>query len=104
MNKEIINRVNYPFYAIVTLKKNTSEDKAAKAFSAIAIEFLEAVTIDIEEYKSLRKDYSLQEWLNLIFNTMGYNADTLTPFEKYSFLVRLIPFCFEQYHSIELHS
>ena len=102
LNKEIIHRVNYPFYAIVTLKKNTSEDKAAKAFSAIAIEFLEAVTIDIEEYKSLRKDYSLQEWLDLIFNTIGYDADTLTPFEKCSFLVRLVPFCFEQYHSIEL--
>ncbi len=102
LNKEIINRVNYPFYAIVTLKKNTSEDKVTQEFSAIAIEFLEAVTIDIEEYKSLRKDYSLQEWLNLIFNTIGYDADTLTPFEKYSFLVRLIPFCFEQYHSIEL--
>ena len=103
LNKEIISRVNYPFYAIVTLKKTTNKDEdKPPSFSAIAIEFLEAVTIDIEEYKSLRKDYSLQEWLNLIFNTMGYNADTLTPFEKYSFLVRLIPFCFEQYHSIEL--
>lgn len=102
LNKEIIHRVNYPFYAIVTLKKTTSKDKVAQAFSAIAIEFLEAVTIDIEEYKSLRKDYSLQEWLDLIFNTIGYDADTLTPFEKCSFLVRLVPFCFEQYHSIEL--
>ena len=34
----------------------------------------------IEEYKNLRNEYTTQEWLNLIFNTIGYDADTLTPF------------------------
>lgn len=103
LDKQIIDRANYPFYAIVTLKNNTNiKDKNNPSFCATNIEFLEAITLDMEEYKALRKNYSTQEWLNLIFNTIGYDADTLTPFEKYSFLVRLIPFCFEQYHSIEL--
>ena len=41
----------------------------------------------IDEYKALRKNYTSQEWLNIIFSTIGYNADTLTPFEKYSLLI-----------------
>lgn len=98
LDKHIIKRSNYPFNAIVTLKKPNNDS----SFFATNIDFLEAITIDMKEYKSLRKNYTTQEWLNLIFNSIGYDADTLTPFEKYSFLIRLIPFCIEQYHSIEL--
>lgn len=98
LDEHIIKRANYSFDAIVTLKKNHNDNY----FFATDIDFLEAITIDMEEYKNLRKNYTTQEWLNLIFNTIGYDADTLTPFEKYSFLIRLIPFCIERYHSIEL--
>ena len=96
LDSKILKRGQYPFYAIVTL---TKEDET---IFVNHIEFLEAISINMEEYKALRKNYSSQEWLNLIFSTIGYNADTLTPFEKYSLLVRLIPFCIEQYHIIEL--
>lgn len=96
LNSQTTKRGKYPFYAIITLSK--SDD----TFYVNDIDFLEAITIDIEEYKALRKKYTSQDWLNLIFSTIGYNPDTLTPFEKYSLLVRLIPFCIEQYHIIEL--
>ncbi len=96
LDSKILKRGQYPFYAIVTL---TKEDET---IFVNHIEFLEAISINMEDYKALRKNYSSQEWLNLIFSTIGYNADTLTPFEKYSLLVRLIPFCIEQYHIIEL--
>ncbi len=96
LDSKTIKRGKYPFYAIVTLKKHYND------FFVHDIEFLEAISIDIEEYKALRRNYTSQEWLNIIFSTIGYNADTLTPFEKYSLLVRLIPFCIEQYHLIEL--
>ncbi len=109
----IISRANYPFYAVVTLNTTDDDDDDDKGkdskkkknkinFFVSDIDFLESVTIDIEEYKNLRNEYTTQEWLNLIFNTIGYDADTLTPFEKFSFLVRLIPFCIAQYHSLEL--
>lgn len=96
LDSKILKRGKYPFYAIVTLTKEE------EIIFVNHIEFLEAISINIEEYKALRKNYSSQEWLNLIFSTIGYNADTLTPFEKYSLLVRLIPFCIEKYHIMEL--
>ena len=96
LDSKTIKRGKYPFYAIVTLKKK------GNTFFVQNIEFLEAISINIDEYKALRKNYTSQEWLNIIFSTIGYNADTLTPFEKYSLLIRLIPFCIEQYHIIEL--
>lgn len=96
LDSKTTKRGKYPFYAIVTVTKSY------QSILVNNIEFLEAINIDLQEYKALRKNYTSQEWLNLILNTIGYNADTLTPFEKHSLLVRLIPFCIEQYHIIEL--
>ena len=108
-DSKTLKRGNLPFYAIVTLTKGSNsnfnfdeEEIDPNTIFVNHIEFLEAISIDIEEYKALRKKYNSQEWLNLIFSTIGYNADTLTPFEKYSLLVRLIPFCIKKYHIMEL--
>ncbi len=68
LDSKTIKRGKYPFYAIVTLKKK------GNTFFVQNIEFLEAISINIDEYKALRKNYTSQEWLNIIFGYVPFNC------------------------------
>ena len=55
LDKHFINRLNYPFYAIVQIKKNENVQNDTTTFSALNIDFLETITIDMEEYKAAER-------------------------------------------------
>ena len=59
--------------------------------------------INLEEYKSARKDFSIDEWINVIlgavdYNAMGYGSEE----EKLTMITRLLPFVEKRLNLIEL--
>lgn len=104
LDKENINILETPFYAIVTLGKNEEEDenKNEISFNVQNLEFIEAINFDVKEYKALRTKYTTKEWFDLIITTLGYNPNRFTIFEKFNFIMRLIPYCTKQFHYMEL--
>lgn len=86
LDKENINILETPFYAIVTLGKNEEEDenKNEISFNVQNLEFIEAINFDVKEYKALRTKYTTKEWFDLIITTLGYNPNRFTIFEKFN--------------------
>lgn len=58
--------------------------------------------VDIEEFKSLRKYFTTDEWMNLILQTMGLNPYEFTKRSKILQITRLVPFVENNYNLIEL--
>lgn len=59
--------------------------------------------IDVEQYKEARKEFTTEEWVNVILGAVDYNADGYkTEEEKLTMLTRLLPFVEKRLNLIEL--
>lgn len=58
--------------------------------------------IDIEFYKSLRSKFSIEEWIDVIISSMGFNCEILTERQKMLLICRLMPITEPRYNLIEL--
>ena len=52
---------------------------------------IQIATFDLDEYRNIRKQFTTEEWLNLIVRSMGYEPSGMSRRLKLLFLVRLIP-------------
>ena len=58
--------------------------------------------VDIEEYKNERKNFSTEEWIDMLLQSIGLNPESLSMRSKLIQLCRLIPFTENNYNLIEL--
>jgi ATP-dependent Lon protease len=57
---------------------------------------------DFEGYKAARKQFSTEEWIDLLIRSIGFNPEMFGRRSKLLQLVRLIPYCERNYNLIEL--
>lgn len=59
--------------------------------------------IDLEQYKDVRRDFVIDEWIDVILGAVDYNADGYsTEEEKLTMITRLLPFVEKRLNLIEL--
>lgn len=58
--------------------------------------------VDLEEYKSLRKNFSKEEWVDLLMQSLGLNPEQFNFRSKLIQLNRMVNFCENNYNLIEL--
>ncbi len=58
--------------------------------------------VDLEEYKSLRKNFTKEEWVDLLMQTLGLNPEQFNFRSKLIQLNRMVNFCENNYNLIEL--
>ncbi|HKI18516.1 MAG TPA: protease Lon-related BREX system protein BrxL, partial [Isosphaeraceae bacterium] len=63
---------------------------------------IQIATFDIEEYRTLRAEFSADEWIDLLIRSIGYEPAVMERRLKLHFLVRLIPFTERNYNIVEL--
>jgi ATP-dependent Lon protease len=63
---------------------------------------IQIATFDLEEYRNVRKQFTMDEWLDLIVRSMGYESRDMSRRLKLLFLVRLIPLAERNYNLVEL--
>lgn len=66
---------------------------------------LQASEIDVDEYSEKRKEFSLEEWTQVLINSLGYNAEGtgyITDKTRQALLTRLIPFVQRRVNLFEL--
>lgn len=63
---------------------------------------IQIATFDLDEYRSLRREFSLEEWIDLLVRSMGYEPSRMERRLKWLFLVRLIPLAERNYNLVEL--
>lgn len=63
---------------------------------------IQIASVDVPEYKELRKSFSSEEWIDLLMQSIGLNPEEFSSRSKLIQLCRLVPFTENNYNLIEL--
>jgi ATP-dependent Lon protease len=63
---------------------------------------IQIANFDVDEYRRLRRDFTTEEWIDLMLRSMGYEPSAMERRLKLHFLVRLVPLAERNYNLIEL--
>ena len=89
-------------WCIITLEYFLSEDQGVSPWIINEIKPIQISHFDINEYKEGRKQFSKDEWIDVLMQTIGLNPEEFTFRSKLIQLSRLIPFAENNYNLIEL--
>jgi ATP-dependent Lon protease len=89
-------------WSIVTLSYAPVEGKDVLPWNIENLKPIQVSWVDVDEYKEIRKNFSKDEWIDLLMQTMGLNPDEFTKRSKLLQISRLIPFTETNYNLIEL--
>lgn len=63
---------------------------------------IQIATLDLDEYKRLRAEFTGDEWLDVLVRSMGYEPSAMDRRLKLLFLLRLVPLAERNYNLVEL--
>ncbi len=63
---------------------------------------IQIATFDLDDYRRTRREFTTDEWIDLMIRSMGYEPSEMSRRLKLLFLVRLIPFTERNYNLVEL--
>mgnify|MGYP006077863391 CR=1 FL=1 len=89
-------------WVIADVEYEHTEDKEASPWILSSIKPIQMSHFDYESYIESRKQFSLDEWIDVLVQSIGFNPDYFGRRSKLMQLTRLIPFCERNYNLIEL--
>ena len=89
-------------WCIVTMSYAPAEGKDSSPWNVDQLKPIQISSVDIDEYKEVRKSFNKEEWIALLMQTMGLNPEEFTNRSMLLQLARLIPFVENNYNLIEL--
>lgn len=89
-------------WCIADLSYEYSEDKHASPWILETIKPIQLSHFDFDAYVEARRQFTADEWLDLLIQSMGFNPEFFGRRSKLMQLVRLIPYCERNYNLIEL--
>lgn len=63
---------------------------------------IQIATFDLEEYRRIRMAFTIDEWLDLIVRSMGYEPTQMSRRLKFLFVLRLVPLTERNFNLVEL--
>lgn len=87
-------------YPVQSRKKKSKE--AVSPIRIVKLTPIQMPHVDIEELKSARKQFSKDEWMDIMLRSIGMEPDTLTCREKWLLLTRMIPLVENNFNLCEL--
>lgn len=89
-------------WCIADLEYMFTEDKNVTPWLLSSIKPIQLSHFDFDNYLEARKQFSTEEWIDLLIQSIGFNPQMFGKRNKISQLIRLIPFCERNYNLIEL--
>ena len=89
-------------WCIADVEYSYTEDKNSSPWILASLKPIQLSSFDFEGYIEARKQFSTDEWVNLLIQSMGFNPALFGRRSKLTMLVRLVPFCERNYNIIEL--
>lgn len=91
-------------WAQIDIRHQYDEDAKGKRspFWIDSLKPIQIATFDLEEFQNCRREFSADEWLDLLLRTMGLEPQNFDRRLKMLFLVRMIPLCEHNYNLVEL--
>lgn len=89
-------------WVIADIEYEHTEDKDSVPWILASIKPIQMSHFDYEAYVEARRQFSLDEWIDVLVQSIGFNPEYFGERSKLTQLVRLIPFCERNYNLIEL--
>ena len=89
-------------WCIADLEYTFTEDKNVCPWILSSLKPIQLSHFDFDGYVEARKQFTTDEWIDLLIQTIGFNPEMFGKRNKLSQLIRLIPFCERNYNLIEL--
>lgn len=89
-------------WCIADIEYEFTEDKGASPWILASLKPIQLSQFDFERYIQARKQFTTDEWIDLLIQSIGFNPQMFGRLNKLCQLVRLIPFCERNYNLIEL--
>lgn len=89
-------------WCIADLKYEFSERKNTCPWILDSLKPIQLSHFDFDGYLSARKQFTTDEWIDLLIQSIGFNPEMFGRRSKLIQLVRLIPYCERNYNLIEL--
>jgi ATP-dependent Lon protease len=89
-------------WCIADIEYEFNEDKKSSPWILSTIKPIQLSHFDYDHYVDARKKFSLDEWIDLLIQSIGFNPEMLGRRNKLIQIIRLIPFCERNYNLIEL--
>ena len=87
-------------WAQVDMVWDETDEKAP--FRIARLDPIQLATFDLKEYRAGRREFTTDEWIDLILRSMGYEPSVMERRLKILFLTRLIPLCERNFNLVEL--
>lgn len=89
-------------WCIADLEYQFYEDPAVSPWILNALKPIQLSHFDFDAYVAARRQFSTDEWLDTLMQSIGFNPELFGRRSKLMQLVRLIPYCERNYNLIEL--
>lgn len=78
------------------------EDPKASPWQVDTLKPIQVANASIEEFLAARAEFTTEEWMDVLMQSMGFNPAMFTRRAKLLTLMRLIPYCERNYNLLEL--
>lgn len=89
-------------WVIADIEYEHTEDKESSPWVLGSLKPIQMSHFDFEAYLEARRQFTLDEWIDVLMQSIGFNPEYFGERSKLNQLVRLIPFCERNYNLIEL--
>lgn len=94
--------LSYGVWCIATVSYTFSEEKGVSPWRIEALKPIQMSRFDFQSFVEGRKQFTTDEWIDFILQSIGFNPDVFDKRMKLLHLARLIPFCERNFNAIEL--
>ncbi len=89
-------------WCIADIEYEFIDEKNASPWILSSLKPIQLSNFDFDSYVKARCEFSTDEWIDLLIQSIGFNPEMFGKRNKLTQLVRLIPFCERNYNLIEL--
>ena len=89
-------------WCIADIEYEFIDDKATSPWILSTLNPIQMSHFDYEHYIESRKKFDLEEWIDVLIQSIGFNPEKMSKRNKILQIVRLIPYCERNYNLIEL--
>jgi ATP-dependent Lon protease len=89
-------------WCIADIEYEFTEDKNVSPWIMSTLKPIQLSHFDFDGYIEARKQFTTDEWIDLLIQSIGFNPELFGKRSKLTQLIRLIPYCERNYNLIEL--
>ena len=89
-------------WCIADIEYEFIEDKSTSPWILSTLNPIQMSHFDYEHYIESRKKFNLEEWIDVLIQSIGFNPEKMSKRNKILQIIRLIPYCERNYNLIEL--